>query len=410
MEQANMDAFPPAEAPSRTANSLRRFDESFVLRTLRDFFLALVFVIVAELGVRFAAVLVSYHTDEKQHTQAAAEQLAADVKAIMLNRGGPVAARTVYPMFEKSHQKIGLDIAIAPSAATVESIETMFGFVPHGIPATWPQGVFHEARVDIQAEAFCIQCHTAAKPGDVLGTVTVRNYRSTHLAHWAEEVRLSVIFGMANIILHTIVLFMLLRLRMEPLLSLRATIGRLSKAGANLGHRAVVKSSDEFGELANDINHFLDRISHIIADEAKVLGQVGALNKRLSQVRDQMDEHLGSIREPMDRLTRFAFTEPTGGSSHAAMQAVLEGLDALAERAELPAEARLRLHAAREAWNASREDAVAQGEVRIGIAEMHQRLGGFSHFIGEMTALEEKMQAMAEEGQRLLTRLQPPSG
>jgi methyl-accepting chemotaxis protein len=197
---------------------------------------------------------------------------------------------------------------------------------------------------------------------------------------------------------------------MEPLLALRATIGRLSKAGANLGHRAVVKSSDEFGELANDINHFLDRISHIIEDEAKVLGQVGALNKRLSQVRDQMDDHLTSIRAPLDRLTRSVFTEPTGGAGHAAMQAVLEALDALAERADLPPEARQRLHAASESWSASAEDAVAQGEARIGIAEMHQRLGGFSHFIGEMTALEEKMQAMADEGQRLLKRLQPPAG
>ncbi len=401
----------PTEPTSHEPPTLRRFGESFILRTLRDFFLALVFVIVAELGVRFVVVLVNYHAEEKQRTQEVAEQLATDVKAIMLNRGGPVAARTVYPIFEKSHQKIGLDIAITPSDATVKSIESVFGFVPHGIAPQWRPGVHHEAQVPVQAEPFCVQCHVASKPGDVLGTVTVRNYRATHLAHWLEEVSLSAVFGMGNIIVHTIVLFVLLRLRMEPLLTLRATMARLSRAGSNLSHRAVVKSSDEFGELANDTNLFLDRISHIIEDEAKVLGQVGALNKRLCQVRDQMQAHVDSIHEPMDRLTRAAFAEPTGrvsGASHGAMLAVLEGLQALAVRGDLPADARARIHAARETWHAARADVDAQGDFGLVVAELHQRLGGFSHFISEMTALEEKMQAMAEEGQRLLARLLPP--
>lgn len=395
---------PPATPPAAASP---RFDESFVVRTLRDFFLALVFVIVIELGVRFAVVVGNYYTDEKLRTREAAEQLAADVKSIMLNRGGPVAARTVYPMIEKSHKKVGLDIAITPSEATVTSITSMFGFVPHGIPATWRRGAHHQAQVTVQAEPFCIQCHTAARPGDVLGTVTVRNYRATHLAHWLQEVSLSAVFGMGNIILHTIVLFVLLRLRMEPLLSLRATIARLSKAGSDLSHRAVVKSSDEFGELANDINLFLDRISHIIDDEARVLGQVGALNRRLNQVREQMDAQVTSIRAPMDRLTRAAFASPSGRTSHAAMQAVLEALQALAERADLPADAVARLEDARQAWHAAREDAAALGEVGVGVAELHRQLGGFSHFIAEMTALEEKMQAMAEQGQRLLERLLP---
>lgn len=395
---------PPVTPPTAASP---RFDESFVVRTLRDFFLALVFVIVVEFGVRFAVVIGNYYIDEKLRTREAAEQLAADVKSIMLNRGGPVAARTVYPMFEKAHKQIGLDIAITPSAATVQSIESMFGFVPHGIAATWPRGAHHEAQVTVPAEPFCIQCHTAARPGDVLGTVTVRNYRTTHLSQWLHEVSLSAVFGMGNIILHTIVLFLLLRLRMKPLLTLRATVARLSKAGSNLSHRAVVKSSDEFGELANDMNLFLDRISHIVEDEAKVLGQVGALNKRLNQVREQMNAQVTSIHAPMDRLTRAVFADPSGRTGHAAMQAVLEALQALADCADLPADARARIDTARQAWSAARADADAQRDAAIGMAELHQRVGGFSHFIAEMTALEEKMQAMAEEGQRLLARLLP---
>lgn len=40
------------------------------------------------------------------NTHYALEQLAADVRSIMLNQGGPVAARTVYSILRRTHQAL----------------------------------------------------------------------------------------------------------------------------------------------------------------------------------------------------------------------------------------------------------------------------------------------------------------
>ena len=161
-----------------------RFDDSFATHMIRDFFLVLVTVVIIELSVRFALVVYDFHHNQALTTQIEAERLAADIKSIMLNSGGPVAARTVYPILERNHKELGLAIAIEPSEITVSSIQAAFNFTPKGLPATWPEGEHHQVTVPVVAEQFCISCHITAEPGDVLGSVTVRNYLSTHLFQW----------------------------------------------------------------------------------------------------------------------------------------------------------------------------------------------------------------------------------
>jgi len=234
-----------------------RFDDSFLSHMVRDFFFVLLAVIVAELGFRFCMVWYDFHHESKQATERAASRLATDVKSIMLNSGGPVAARTVYPILKNNFDDLGYVIAIEPSEVTVNAIKKSFNFTAKGIPSDWPTGRHYEFRVELSAEQFCISCHIGAKPGDVLGTVVVRHYLTKHLSHWWAEVQLASLLGMSKIILHTIVLFFLLKVRMEPLLSLRSMISLLAKGASDLSHRAAVKSHDEFGELVRDMNLFL---------------------------------------------------------------------------------------------------------------------------------------------------------
>ena len=162
----------------------QRFDDSFVIRTIRDFFVGLLVIFVIELGARYALVLWNYETVAKQETRRAAENLAGDLRAIMLNRGGPVAARTVYPILERDHERLGYEIAIEPSADTVKAVAGMMDGKPRGIPPDWSEGAHHEARVAVRAEKFCTACHTRSEPGDTLGWVTVRDYRDSHVALW----------------------------------------------------------------------------------------------------------------------------------------------------------------------------------------------------------------------------------
>ncbi len=142
-----------------------RFDDSFVIHMIRDFFLALLAIVALELGIRYTLVVYDFNTDFKASTQRAAERLANDVRAIMLNQGGPVAVRTVYPILRKNHEEIGFSIAIQPSPTTVNSIQSLFDFTPKGIPAIWPSGRFQEAQVnkDGRTAEICKETmHTAA--------------------------------------------------------------------------------------------------------------------------------------------------------------------------------------------------------------------------------------------------------
>ena len=257
-----------------------RFDDSFLNHMVRDFFFVLLVVIVVELGFRFSLVWYDFHNESRGKTERAAEQLAEDLRSIMLNSGGPVAARTVYPILQRNMVDIGYAIAIIPSELTRQAIEQVFDFIPKGILPEWPQGSHHEFRVELQAEQFCLSCHMTAKPGDVLGQVVVRSYLRQHLSQWWAEVQLTSLVGMGKIILHTVVLFFLLKVRMEPLLSLRSTITLLARRSSDLSHRATINSQDEFGELARDLNLFLDRIDHDIQDLGSILTKVVALNER----------------------------------------------------------------------------------------------------------------------------------
>jgi predicted dehydrogenase len=72
----------------------------------------------------------------------------------------------------------------------------------------------------------------------VLGTVAVRSYLSRKEAVWWHEVRLTAGVLSFNIIMHTIVLFLLLKVRIEPPLSLRSTVAGLAKGVIDLPPRA----------------------------------------------------------------------------------------------------------------------------------------------------------------------------
>ncbi len=340
-----------------------RFDRSFVIRMIRDFFLVLLAIIFLESAARLLIMLYRFNFQEKDATRVAAERLATDITSIMINSGGPVAARTIYPILKKNNADLGFAIAIQPAPVTVKSIEPMFGFTPQGLPPDWAEGRHHEFTVKLHAETLCLKCHNQAKVGEVLGQVTVRNYWSGHLARWLEEAQITTVIGMGDVLLRTIVLFLLLKLRMEPLLTLRAVVAQLAKAGADLSHRAPVKSDDEFGELAHDLNLFLERINHILEDLGSVLAKVIAVNHRFVQVHGQTSERYARVIGDVTDLTKTM---------------LFRDYEALGNR----------------------------------VITLSSNLHEFSHFLEEMAILEEKMQGIAELGQAMLERLshtgQPP--
>jgi HAMP domain-containing protein len=395
-------------------SKIGRFDRSFVIRMIRDFLIALTIIIVLELGGRF--VLASYHFQhqEKEATELAAERLASDVRDIMLNQGGPVAARTVYPIIRRNHEELGLEITIVPSELTIEAIRQSFGREPEGLQPEWSEGRHHEAKVELQAEPFCTTCHFTAQPGDVLGHVTVRNYQAAHLADWWAEARVVSVVGMANVILHTIVLFLLLRLRMEPLLRLRSMVARLAKGRLDLSQRAEVKSDDEFGELALDFNHFLDRVCHLVEDLDGVLNRVVAVNDRLARVSEQMGRQIETVQDRTQAALKQAVEIQHGASGPSAeaiesLDLVLTALSEHGRDGPLSPALRRRLQ---EALQRFRESAGNTKEALSRLEDLSQMLTDLargvqddSHYLGEILLLEERMRVVSETGQVLLDRL-----
>lgn len=396
------------------ASRLGRFDQSFIVRMIKDFFLLLLVVAALELGIRFTLVLYDFYEKENTVTRVAAERLASDVRRIMMNSGGPVAARTLYPIIRDNLEARGLLIAVEPTDLTKRSIEKIFSFTPKGIPPLWPDGRHHETTLEIEAEKFCLRCHANAKVGDPLGRVTVRNYLSTHLTNFWREVRLTGVMILLKIILHTMVLFFLLKVRMEPVLTLRTVVGDLARGASDLSLRAPVRSTDEFGELATDLNRFLDRLCHILDDLGAVLARVAALNQRLEEIQNRSAGRFERIGERLATAMRETVAAGAGEplltaewlQTAAAARALAErALARSGDKAELGEHFDLLFDQLEDAARGAKRLLTGVDNVGNSLAALSDEVRGFSHFMGEMAILEEKMQAIAESGQTLVERL-----
>ena len=385
-----------------------RFDQSFFIRMTVSFMMITIAVAAIEMGLRFGLVLYQFQQDAGENAQIAAERLADDVRTIMLNRGGPLASRTVYPILQRSLRRGGLEIAIEPSAITLTSIHKVFSFEPRGIPATWPTGAYREGRVELRAEEVCLSCHSDGRVGDVLGVVSVRDYLQRHVTTWWEDVRITGGVNLATIVAHSVILFFLLRSLMAPLLSLRSAVSQLAKGAAGLSTRAQVRSSDEFGELANDLNAFLDRIAHILADLERTVVKMVAVNTRLSQVTGRTKAQLVILENVMEAVRRgvvptAAQSESLPAAELTRMESFLYTLEALsgivtpAQRAEI-GEMKGRIQNLREEWERSWRWTTTLPQL---VHEVHT----FRHFVDEIAFLEEHLNDVVDLSKRLLDRL-----
>lgn len=280
------------------------FERSFMFRMIRDFFLLLVIVAILELGLRYVAILYEFKNNEPSRVQEIADKLSNDIRSIMLNAGGPTAARTIYPIIDKNYNDLGFLVAVEPSQITVDSIMVSQNMEAFGLQQLWPSGHHTEAKVDISAEQYCLGCHIKAKVGDILGTVTVRSYFDRKLDVWLEEVEVAAGVLSMNILIHTLVLFLLLKIRMQPLLDLRSTVSNLARGLVDISPRTNTNSEDEFGELATDLNHFLDRITLVVRDLDNILGEVLSVGDRLNVLTKQLNSQCLEMRGvlfPVDR-------------------------------------------------------------------------------------------------------------
>lgn len=385
---------------------------------IRDFSLLLLLVATAELGIRYASMAYEFRNSEQVRIDRSAQQLADDIRSIMLNSGGPTAARTVYPILDRNYKELGLEIAVIPSSVTAESIQQQFKFTPLGLSTNWKVGEHIQASKTLSAEQLCLGCHVKAKVGDTLGTVVVRSYLEPKQEAWLGQV-----MGMASamsvkIIIHTILLFLLLRIRMEPMLSLRSTTAALAKGVMDLSPRARVNSSDEFGELAADLNHFLDRVSLVVHDLNNILGTVVSVSEKLSILNRLLEQQLDSIRESASQ-TGKEWTEGNLQSQtiaakeagifetliHTLDELIATKLDGTAEAVQL----RSKINMLKASFESVTEIITRIPASKSGSRSVDDQYLTLSQSLREMALLEGTMQKIAESGKELVQRLQDKS-
>jgi HAMP domain-containing protein len=395
-----------------------RFEQSFVFHMIRDFFLLLLLVAVVELAIRYLALRWDFARNEPARVALAARQLANDVKSIMLNSGGPLAAQTVYPILDRNYRDLGLAIAVLPSAVTVESMRATRNMEALGLMPDWTDGTHQQAGVSLTAEQFCLGCHVKAQVGDVLGTVAVRSYLAHKEERWWEEVRLTAGALSLKILAHTIVLFLLLKVRMEPLLALRGTAAALARGVMDLRPRAAVKSADEFGDLAQDLNHFLDRITVVVGDLDQILSEVVTVGERLAGLNRHLERQLEGLRDGSLRLLgagaqqgleQRLLAAQESGAFAAHLGHLAQMLDALATRGAVPADVMAALQPplqrARDSFERLQTALQAAQPPLTVTEEQAAEYRAFAQSLREMALLEASMSQVAESGQRVLARL-----
>lgn len=389
-----------------------RFDQSFLIHMIRDFFVILVAVTVLEFTLKAALVYYSFRVSGPDRAQEVADDLADNVRSIMRNEGGPVAARTVYPILEQNWDDLGFRIAITPSPVTIRSIEEGFDFTPEGIPqGDWPDATHNLGHVAITAEPFCLACHTEADVGDVLGEVTVRRDLATDFTQWAEDMRLTGMLSLGKIVLHSFLLFLILRARLEPLLGLRAVVSNLARAYGGLTHRAEIRTADEFGVLARDLNLFLDRVCRLMEELDQVLARVVSVNADIVKIQSDLRDRIDSLTGRIRRLERSAML-----SAKAEPRLSQAWFDA-ARRAVSDLEAR-RADAGEGDIGSIVEDlraVVTNAEAQIetservfaDLGELGDESEKLKRAMAEMIRLEERMEGIVETGSVLVQRIRP---
>ncbi|MEM6465322.1 MAG: HAMP domain-containing protein [Pseudomonadota bacterium] len=392
--------------------AIGRFDRSFLVHMIKDFFVILLIVSILEFAVKAGMVYWDFRTNGQEKSLEVANELADNVRSIMRNEGGPVAAATIYPILEQNWKDIGFAVAVEPSAITVDAIEENFDFTPKGIPAVWDEGYYQLATVEIAATSeYCLSCHTTARLGDVLGSVTVRSYFANELVKWWEGVQLTAGIAVGKIVLHSILLFLLLRARLEPLLGLRAVVSTLARAYGGLNHRAPLKSEDEFGALSRDLNLFLDRITRLIGELDSVLKRVIEVNDDILSIQTDLRDRVSGVLSQTRTLERRAMVsakrEPLLSAEwFEAIKDAIADLDTAVAGKNAP-QAEPLLERLQAVVTHAQAQIASNETLFTDLAELGSETEQFQTAMTEMIRLEERMKLIIETGSTLVDRLKP---
>ena len=175
-----------------------------------------------------------------------------------------------------------------------------------------------------------------------------------------------------------------------------------------------MRTADEFGVLARDLNVFLDRISRLVEELDTVLRKVVNVNDDIITIQHDLRSRIDGVVRSTRAIERNAMLtakrEPKLSDAwfDAVKRSVIE-LDAELSRVKAAPGAEPLLENLR--------SVVANAEVQIknseqvyqSLADLGDEADALRHPMAEMTRLEERMQTIIETGSQLVGRLRPPA-
>jgi len=214
--------------------------------------------------------------------------------------------------------------------------------------------------------------------------------------------------AVGKIVLHSVLLFLILRARLEPLLRLRAVVSSLSKAYGALSQRAEIQIEDEFGVLAGELNIFLDRINLLTSELNQVLLRVVAVNDDFVTVQDDLRGQIDRVVTGVRRLERDAMLaakrEPRLSNDwFKAIRSSIQSLDDIPQADAL-------LEALRDVVASAETQLATSEKLFDSLAVVCDDTENLKGAMSEMTRLEERMKTIIETGGNLVRRLQPEVG
>jgi methyl-accepting chemotaxis protein len=182
-----------------------------------------------------------------------------------------------------------------------------------------------------------------------------------------------------------------------------------------LDQRAEIRTEDEFGALAYDLNIFLDRINRLIAELNQVLLRVVAVNDDIVTVQSDLRGQIDRVVTGVRRLERDAMIaakrEPRLSNDwFKAIRTSVQALDdKLAQAGEIPQAGEL-LEALRTVVGHAETQLETSEKVFERLAAVGNDTENLRGAMAEMTRLEERMKTIIETGGTLVRRLQPEVG
>jgi methyl-accepting chemotaxis protein len=159
--------------------------------------------------------------------------------------------------------------------------------------------------------------------------VSFRIDESVVLAEANRNLLISAAISLAILIFSLVFMLILLRMLFKPIIELRDRIHDLSDGDADLTKRIDVKTKDELGEIANDMNIFIGNLQTIVQEVKVASEDVASGNSELAATMEELSTTFGHQAEQVSHVAT-SMTEMSN-TSQGIVSTVKGSIDAMEE-------------------------------------------------------------------------------